>query len=118
MGCEMLWRMNENRSLPRRCSRFAGVPVMKLSRQTTSWPSARKRSHKCEPMNPPPPVISVRITSPPDQKSEIRSTKSEIRRFGFRASDFGFVLDMAAPHPALLEVALVVFLGPPERAGG
>jgi hypothetical protein len=27
----------------------------------TVWPSARKRSHKCEPQNPAPPVIRTRI---------------------------------------------------------
>src|SRR6266566_3840812 len=39
---------------------FSRRPVKKLSRQSTSCPSANKRSHKCEPMNPAPPVTNTR----------------------------------------------------------
>ena len=34
-------------------------PVKKLSRHVTSLPSLSKRSHKCEPRNPAPPVTSI-----------------------------------------------------------
>ena len=40
-------------------------PVMRLSMAMTVWPSARKRSHKCEPKNPAPPVIRTLITFSP-----------------------------------------------------
>src|SRR5437773_1834776 len=40
---------------------FGVAPVMQLSTQTTSWPSAMKRSQRCEPTKPAPPVIKVRI---------------------------------------------------------
>src|SRR5436190_11914888 len=60
-GLEMLWRRNVKRGLACRCWRLTGLPVMKLSRQTTSCPSARKRSHRCEPMKPAPPVMRVRM---------------------------------------------------------
>jgi len=36
-------------------------PVKKLSRQITSWPSFNKRSQRCEPKKPTPPVTSVRV---------------------------------------------------------
>src|SRR5713226_5716879 len=51
------------RGLACKCRRLAGLPVMKLSTQTTSCPSARNRSHRCEPMKPAPPVIRVRMRS-------------------------------------------------------
>src|SRR5687768_5860936 len=36
-------------------------PVKKLSTQSTSWPSARRRPQRCEPRNPAPPVTSERL---------------------------------------------------------
>src|SRR5512138_3617711 len=36
---------------------FSILPVRRLSMQTTSCPSARRRSQRCEPMKPAPPVI-------------------------------------------------------------
>src|SRR2546425_5935552 len=42
-------------------TRLSGDPVTKSSMQTTSQPLPRKNSHRCEPMNPAPPVISTRI---------------------------------------------------------
>src|SRR5687768_16250789 len=40
-------------------------PVKKLSRQTTSQPSFSRRSHKCDPTKPAPPVTSTRLIFPP-----------------------------------------------------
>src|SRR5437667_5199179 len=40
-------------------SRFSRRPVAKLSRTLTSWPSCSRRSTRCDPMNPPPPVTSA-----------------------------------------------------------
>ena len=36
-------------------------PVKKLSTHSTSLPSAKRRSVKCEPMNSAPPVINMRV---------------------------------------------------------
>jgi hypothetical protein len=38
-----------------RCERLAADPVMRLSRQTTCKPRARRRSQRCEPRKPAPP---------------------------------------------------------------
>src|SRR6516165_144018 len=38
------------------------VPVKKLSTQTTSPPRSSRRSHRCEPRNPAPPVTSMRFS--------------------------------------------------------
>jgi hypothetical protein len=49
------------------------VPVKKLSRQMTSWPAAIKRSQRCEPRNPAPPVTNTVLelyTVPPISRSE------------------------------------------------
>src|SRR5205823_5153246 len=54
------WRMSSNRWWSSRCSTFDREPVKKLSRQTTSCPSFKSRSHRCEPTNPEPPVTSIR----------------------------------------------------------
>src|SRR5208282_5607573 len=35
------------------------TPVKKLSAQITSWPSRTRRSQRCEPRNPAPPVTST-----------------------------------------------------------
>src|SRR5688572_28497960 len=40
---------------------FCFRPVKKLSRQTTSAPSDRSRSQRCEPMKPAPPVTRILI---------------------------------------------------------
>src|SRR6056297_3458623 len=52
--------MSEKRSCPTRCATLSGLPVMKLSMQMTSWPSAMNRSQRCEPRKPAPPVMRVR----------------------------------------------------------
>ena len=41
------------------------APVSRLSTQITSSPSPRKRSQRCEPMNPAPPVMTVLNDRPP-----------------------------------------------------
>ena len=46
--------------IARRCAMLARLPLKKLSRQVTSCLSLRSRSHRCEPMNPAPPVTSIR----------------------------------------------------------
>src|SRR5579883_1945138 len=45
---------------------FRGVPVSRLSTQITSCPSLRKRSQRCDPMKPAPPVMTVLKMSPPN----------------------------------------------------
>src|SRR5437899_5026211 len=52
--------MNMKRRLANRCAMLSGVLVRKLSMQMTSSPSLRKRSHRCEPMKPAPPVMRMR----------------------------------------------------------
>src|SRR5882724_9917721 len=59
---------------------LSGLPVMKLSTQMTSCPSARKRSQRCEPMKPAPPVIitlAMRRTLPDGQASDRVVDESE-----------------------------------------
>src|SRR5262249_48739509 len=48
-------------------------PVKKLSRQMTSLPSVARRSHKCEPRKPAPPVTRIRfaiLASPSPSRHE------------------------------------------------
>src|SRR5437867_10974868 len=52
--------MKLKRRSAKRCATLSGVPLRKLSRQMTSSPSARKRSQRCEPMKPAPPVTRMR----------------------------------------------------------
>ena len=40
---------------------FLLVPVKRLSAHKSSWPSSRRRSIKCEPRNPAPPVTKIRF---------------------------------------------------------
>lgn len=51
--------MNLNFGFCLRGSMFDSLPVIKLSRAVTSWPSFRSRSHKFEPRKPAPPVIRI-----------------------------------------------------------
>src|SRR3989442_12182227 len=44
-------------------TRLSRDPVTKSSMQTTSQSLPRKNSHRCEPMNPAPPVTSTRIAA-------------------------------------------------------
>src|ERR1051326_8371526 len=48
---------------------FSRLPVKKLSRQSTSFPSLRSRSQRCEPMNPAPPVTNILIDVAPNLRS-------------------------------------------------
>src|SRR5947199_6757121 len=43
-----------------RCVRLSLAPVKKLSTQMTSWPLARRRSQRCDPRKPAPPVTKER----------------------------------------------------------
>src|SRR5712691_2037172 len=56
----MSCRSSSKRVLVRRCSILRRVPVKKLSTHSTSTPSASRRSQRCEPRNPEPPVTSTR----------------------------------------------------------
>src|SRR5512138_752892 len=60
----MSWRISSNRCSSRRWAMLRLLPVKKLSTQITSWPSARSRSQRCEPMKPAPPVTSIRMPLP------------------------------------------------------
>src|SRR5713101_53611 len=51
--------MSSKSSQGKRCEILRLEPVAKLSRQRTSCPPARSRSHKCEPKNPAPPVTRM-----------------------------------------------------------
>src|SRR5438552_1157744 len=45
------------------CSTFWREPVSRLSTQMTEWPSARRRSQRCEPRNPAPPLPPGRLVA-------------------------------------------------------
>src|SRR3990170_6131878 len=62
----MSWRMNSNIGFTRRCRILFRREVKKLSTQSISFPRSSNRSQRCEPMNPAPPVTSMRfIPNPP-----------------------------------------------------
>src|SRR5712692_9492829 len=52
--------MMRNCSLRSRCATLASLTVTRLSTQSTSQPLASSLSHKCDPRNPAPPVITAR----------------------------------------------------------
>src|ERR1017187_3918810 len=52
--------MSSNLLLPSNGSMLRRAPVKKLSRQMISAPCDNKRSHKCEPRKPEPPVTKIR----------------------------------------------------------
>src|SRR5580704_1016468 len=58
------WMVRARPALARASARFEREPVEKSSTTSTSWPSTRRRSTRFEPMNPAPPVTSVRIPAP------------------------------------------------------
>jgi hypothetical protein len=60
----MLCTRNWNRGLSIKWAILRRWPVKRLSTQRTLSPSARNRSQRCDPTNPAPPVITVRIVSP------------------------------------------------------
>src|ERR1051326_3281393 len=63
MGRITSCRTNSNPFWSSKWAMFSRRPVKKLSRQITSFRSANNLSHKCEPMKPAPPVISIRTFS-------------------------------------------------------
>src|SRR5947208_15130376 len=67
---------------------------MKLSTQRTSWPSARNRSHRCDPMNPAPPVMSVR-TADSFQETRARGTQTG---YETTAANQGFAVRLVAEY--------------------
>src|SRR5579884_39036 len=52
--------MKRKRRLSIRCAMLSVLPVIKLSIATTSHPSASRRSQRCEPRKPAPPVTKTR----------------------------------------------------------
>src|SRR4051794_12164962 len=77
--------MSSKCGLPRRWRMFSFEPVKKLSTQRTSCPSATRRSQRCEPMNPAPPVTR---------------TVFPIRHPSVRVFDCATIHAAAAPAPA------------------
>src|SRR5512140_3308327 len=69
----MSWRMNSNSGLSRRWAMFCRREVKKLSTHRTSSPRAISRSHRCDPMNPAPPVTRTRFILPPPGESSFVS---------------------------------------------
>src|ERR1039458_6834286 len=69
--------MSRNCAQPLRCATFCSEPVRKLSTATTAWPSASRRSHMCEPMNP---------AAPDRNDPELRATV-EMRHILFGAGE-------------------------------
>src|SRR6185369_11350083 len=61
IGSVMSWRTSSKRWLSIRWMMLSLLPVKKLSRQITSCPSSRRRSHRCEPTKPAPPVTRMRM---------------------------------------------------------
>src|SRR5690349_10719077 len=57
MGSITSWFMNSNPA-SRIWAMFSSEPVSRLSTQMTRCPSARRRSQRCEPRNPAPPVTT------------------------------------------------------------
>src|SRR5687767_11708582 len=62
---------------------LSGRPVMKLSTHRTWCPSARNCSQRCDPMNPAPPVMSVRTIRPRLERHPEKgdTSKSPLTRF-------------------------------------
>src|SRR5262245_34772526 len=54
---------NMNFGLANNGAMLSRSPVSRLSTQMTSWPSRRKRSQRCDPMKPAPPVTRMRAIS-------------------------------------------------------
>src|SRR3954469_18994119 len=70
--------------LSARCSRLVARPVAKLSRLTTGWPSARRRSTRFAPMKPAAPVTSAR-TGPPYRRVALAAAVLIIVQLAIRA---------------------------------
>src|SRR6185369_8244397 len=69
-GAVMSRAVKKKLGLRSRWERLARVPVKKLSRATTVWPSARRRSHMCDPTNPAAPETTIRKVPPSLHSSE------------------------------------------------
>src|SRR5262249_43215270 len=88
-GSVTSWRISSKRWLSSRFSTLVRVPVKKLSRQTTSWPSPSRRSHRCEPRKPDPPVTRIRRRDiSPSYMSDVTFAK----RPAVRVSEAGLCL--------------------------
>src|SRR3990172_1439821 len=59
MKLETSCLMKRKSSLPARWAMLSTLPVTKLSIATTWWPSWSRRSQRCEPTNPAPPVTTI-----------------------------------------------------------
>src|SRR5690242_655413 len=57
MGSVTSWFM-KSKPASRMCAMFSSDPVSRLSTQITRCPSARRRSQRCDPRNPAPPVTT------------------------------------------------------------
>src|SRR4051812_13329622 len=65
---------NKKCGFPAKWAILRTLPVIRLSIPRTLWPSDRKRSHRCEPINPAAPVIRIRtlhLTSRTDKTSTV-----------------------------------------------
>ena len=65
-------------------STFDFCEVKKLSRQTTSWPLLTRRSHRCEPRKPAPPVTRIRFNMGTCLRADtsLAASRLAVRRFG------------------------------------
>src|SRR5258706_2753795 len=57
---------------------LSSTPVTRLSSARTSHPSAIRRSQRCEPRKPAPPVTTARMNPPPKTQQEILSRSRAI----------------------------------------
>src|SRR5713101_3522744 len=84
------------------------APPTRLSMQTTSQSLPRKNSHRCEPMNPAPPVTSTRIAAlrRPDGLAADRVVLEAEPPHAFGLPEVPAIEDDRAPHsrPQSLEV--------------
>src|SRR3990172_3480060 len=73
-----LWWMNWKSQLPARCAMLSVLPVRRLSMATTARPSESRRSHRCEPRKPAPPVTRTRsfIASPPREREIVHYARA------------------------------------------
>src|SRR2546426_12615953 len=89
-------------------TRLSRDPVTKSSMQTTSQSLPRKNSHRCEPMNPAPPVTSTRIAvlRRPDGLAADRVVVEAEPPHAFGLPEVPAIEDDRAPHrrPQSLEV--------------
>src|SRR5205807_4390879 len=103
----LCWR-NWNYSFRRRWTMFSDAPVTKLSTQTSFQPSANKRSHRCDPRKPAPPVTTARRPPPcppPNGEGILGATDAAVDKtavaHGLRVEDVPAVDDNRPTHQAL-----------------